>query len=114
MAEHLLAVVPVGAPLPFGVVFRLKPLLRFVTGELAVASVVTRVLVTFAADAGLPIIAVTLTEAVALQVPFFTHQSAVLVVIPAYRIVETRDLIPVVAAVTLTTVSLLVPVQFGI
>lgn len=70
--------------------------------------------VTFAADAGLPAIPVTLTEAVALQVPLFTQQSAVLVVIPAYDIVETWELIPVVAAVTLTTVGLLVPVQFGI
>ncbi|MFA1610928.1 SLC13 family permease [Halobellus rubicundus] len=116
MAERLLAVVPTGAPLVvvLGIVFAFTVLLLFVISGLAAASVVTPVVVAFAGNAGLPVVPVTLTEAVALQMPFFPYQSAVLVVILAYDIVETRELIRVVAAVTVATIVVLVPIQLGV
>jgi len=116
LAERLLAVVPTGAPLAviLGVVFAFTVLLLFVVSGLAAASILTPVVVAFAGNAGLAVVPVTLTVAVALHMPFFPYQSAVLVVILAYEIVETRELIRVVAAVTLATIALLVPIQLGV
>mgnify|MGYP000047142051 FL=1 len=116
LAERLLTIVPTEAPLfaVLAIVFLFTVGLMFVISGLAAASVVTPVVVAFAADAGLPVVPITLTEAVALQMPFFPYQSAVLVVILAYEIVEARELIRVVAAVTLATILLLVPIQLGI
>ncbi|WP_336022604.1 SLC13 family permease [Halobellus salinisoli] len=116
LAEQLLTVVPTDASLfvVLGIVFVFTVVLMFVVSGLAAASVVTPVLLAFAADAGLPLLPVALTEAVALSMPFFPYQSAVLVVILAFDIVDARELIRVVSAVTLATILLLAPIQLGI
>ncbi|WP_081927530.1 SLC13 family permease [Halobellus rufus] len=116
LAEQLLGVVPTDAPLlvVLGVVFLFTVALMFVVSGLAAASVVTPVLLAFAADAGLPPLSIALTEAAALSMPFFPYQSAVLVVILAYEIVEADQLIRVVSAVTIATGLLLVPIQLGV
>jgi len=75
---------------------------------------VTPVVIAFATDAGLPLLPVTLAEAVALSMPFFPYQSAVLVVILAYQIVEADELIRVVSAVTIATILVLIPIQLGV
>ncbi|WP_311172729.1 SLC13 family permease [Halobellus ordinarius] len=113
LAERLLLYVPTDASLVviLAVVFLFTVALLFVVSGLAAASVVTPVLLTFAVDAGLPLLPVALTEAVALSMPFFPYQSAVLVVILAYDIVDVRELIRVVSAATLATMLLLVPIQ---
>ncbi|MGQ4555719.1 SLC13 family permease [Halobellus sp. GM3] len=116
LAERLLAVVPADASLfvVLAIVFAFTVLLMFVISGLAAASVVTPVVSAFAADAGLPVLPITLTEVTALMMPVFPYQSAVLVVILAYEIVDARELIRVVAAVTLATIVLLVPIQLAI
>ncbi|MFC6722980.1 SLC13 family permease [Halobium palmae] len=116
LAEQFLTVVPTDASLfiVLGLVFALTVLLMFVVSGLAAASIVTPVILAFAADAGIPFLPVVLIEVVALSMPFFPYQSAVLVVILAYEIVDVGELIRVVSLTTLATILLLVPVQLSL
>lgn len=116
LAEQLLTVVPTDASLlvVLGVVFVFTVALMFVVSGLAAASVVTPVLLAFAANAGIPLLPVALTEAVALSMPFFPYQSAVLVVILAYEIVDSQELIRVVAAVSIAMILVAAPIQLAL
>ena len=116
LARQLLGIVPADASLVVVllIVFSFTVLLMFVVSGLAAASVVTPVVIAFATDAGLPLLPVTLAEAVALSMPFFPYQSAVLVVILAYEIVEADELIRVVSAITIATILVLIPIQLGV
>ncbi|MFB6093114.1 MAG: SLC13 family permease [Haloquadratum sp.] len=116
LARGLLRVVPPEAsPLAvLAVVFLSTVALMIVMGGLAAVSVATPVVIALAGDLGLPVVPLALAEVVALGVPFVPYQSAVLVVILAYEIVDTRELIRVAAAVAIATALLLVPVQLGI
>lgn len=116
LAESMLTVVPTGASLfvVLAIVFLATVALMVVMGGLAAVSVATPIVVALASDAGVPLIPVVLASTAALGVSFIPYQSAVLVVILAYDIVDARELIRVASAVALATVGLLMPVQLGI
>ncbi|RQH02613.1 SLC13 family permease [Natrarchaeobius oligotrophus] len=116
LAEGLLTIVPENAPLVvvLGIVLLIMIGLMFVVEELAAASVVTPIFVSFATDAGIPVTPIVLTEAMAFGLHVFPYQSAVLVVMLAYSIAEPRELIRMAAACTLAIVLLLVPIQLAI
>jgi len=88
--------------------------LTFLMEGLAVASVLTPVLVAFAESAGLPLVPVAMTEAVALNTYFFPYQSAVLVAILGLDVVDSMELIKMAALCSLATLVLLLPIQIGI
>lgn len=88
--------------------------LTFLMEGLAVASVLTPVLVSFSASAGIPLVPVALTEAVALNTYFFPYQSAVLVAILGLDMVDTMELVRMAALCSLTTLLVLLPIQIGI
>jgi len=81
---------------------------------LAVASVLTPVLVSFATSAGIPLVPVAMTEAVALNAYFFPYQSAVLVAILGLDVVDSMELTKMASVCSLATLLLLVPVQIAI
>jgi hypothetical protein len=81
---------------------------------LAVASVLTPVLVSFAGDAGVPLLPVAMTEAVALNVYFFPYQSAVLVGILGLDMANSRELIRMATIASAATLAVLVPVQIAL
>lgn len=116
LAEGLLVAVPTDASLfvILGVIFLSTVVLMLAVSGLAVASIVTPVFLAFAGDAGIPVLPVVLTEAVALSMPFFPYQAAPLIVILAFEIVEIRELVRVVVAITLTSMVLLVPIQIAV
>ncbi|KYH26951.1 sodium:sulfate symporter transmembrane region [Halalkalicoccus paucihalophilus] len=95
-------------------VFGATILLNLLMEGLAVASVLTPVLVSYAASAGLPLEPVVMTEALALGTYFFPYQSAVLVAILAQDGVEAGDLIRVTVACSLATIAILLPIQLGV
>ncbi|ADJ13601.1 SLC13 family permease [Halalkalicoccus jeotgali] len=95
-------------------VFGATILLNLLMEGLAVASVLTPVLVSYASGTGLPLTPVVMTEALALGTYFFPYQSAVLVAILAQDGVEAGDLIRVTVACSLATILLLLPIQFGL
>ena len=88
--------------------------LTFLMEGLAVASVLTPVLVAFAESAGLPLVPVAMTEAVALNTYFFPYQSAVLVAILGLDVVDSMELIKMAALCSLATLLVLLPIQIGI
>ena len=88
--------------------------LTFVMEGLAVASVLTPVLVAFSESAGLPLAPVAMTEAVALNTYFFPYQSAVLVAILGLDVVDSRELIRMAALCSLATLVVLLPIQIAI
>ncbi|MCD2203399.1 SLC13 family permease [Halobacterium sp. KA-6] len=88
--------------------------LTFLMEGLAVASVLTPVLVAFAEGAGLPLVPVAMTEAVALNTYFFPYQSAVLVAILGLDVVDSMELIKMAALCSLATLLVLLPIQIGI
>lgn len=116
MAQRLLSIVPADGPLVvvLALVLGIMLVLMFVIEELAAASVVTPMVVAFAVDAGLPLTPIVLTEAMAFGLHVFPYQSAVLVVILAYDVVDGRDIVRMAAACTLAIILLLVPIQLAI
>ncbi|WP_144901075.1 SLC13 family permease [Halobellus captivus] len=116
LAEQLLALVPTDASLfvILSIVFVSTVVLMVVMGGLAAVSVATPIVVAVASDAGAPLVPMVLATSAALSVPFIPYQSAVLVVILAYDIVDATELIRVVSAIALATVLLLIPLQLGI
>jgi di/tricarboxylate transporter len=88
--------------------------LTFVMEGLAVASVLTPVLVAFTESAGLPLAPVAMIEAVALNTYFFPYQSAVLVAILGLDVVDSRELIRMAALCSLATLVVLLPIQIAI
>ncbi|MFB6269635.1 MAG: SLC13 family permease [Halobacterium sp.] len=115
-ANALLSGFPEGGSLPVALAFFVAAAiaLTFVMEGLAVASVLTPVLVSFSQSAGLPIVPVAMTEAVALNTYFFPYQSAVLVAILGLDVVDSRELIRMAALCSLATLLVLLPIQIGI
>nr|WP_082678863.1 SLC13 family permease [Halobacterium noricense] len=115
-ADAILATFPQDASLAVALGFlALASLaLTFLMEGLAVASVLTPVLVAFAEGAGLPLGPVVMTEAVALNAYFFPYQSAVLVAILGLDVVDSVELIKMAALCSLATLLLLLPIQIGI
>lgn len=87
--------------------------LTFVIEGVAVSSVLTPILVTFAATAGVPVDHVAYVEASALATFFFPYQSAVLVVILRTDLVETRDVIRTATLLSIATILALLPVEIA-
>jgi len=115
-ADAILAAFPQDASLAVALAFlALASIsLTFLMEGLAVASVLTPVLVAFAQSAGLPLVPVAMTEAVALNTYFFPYQSAVLVAILGLDVVDSVELIKMAALCSLATLLFLLPIQIGI
>ncbi|QRV14341.1 anion permease [Haloterrigena salifodinae] len=115
-ATQLLAFVPSDGPLAvvLAAVFLITFALTFLMEGLAVASVLTPILIPYIDAAGLPFTPVLLAETMALSSYFFPYQSAVLIVILNEGDVRTRELIVATVACSLATILLLLPVQFGL
>ncbi|WP_247004700.1 SLC13 family permease [Halosolutus gelatinilyticus] len=115
-ATHLLDFVPTGAPLAviLACVFFITFALAFLMEGLAVASVLTPILIPYAEAAGLPLTPVLMAETMALSSYFFPYQSAVLIVILAEGDIETRELIKTTVACSVATILLLLPLQLGL
>jgi di/tricarboxylate transporter len=88
--------------------------LAFLMEGLAVASVLTPVLVSFAASVGVPLAPVAMIEAVALNAYFFPYQSAVMVAILGLDVVDTVELTRMATVCTIATLGLLVPIQIAV
>ncbi|SEV80078.1 SLC13 family permease [Natrinema salifodinae] len=115
-ATYLLELIPTGAPLAviLASVFFITFALTFLMEGLAVASVLTPVLIPYIDAAGLPFTPVLLAETMALSSYFFPYQSAVLIVILNEGDIETRELILTTVACSAATILLLLPIQFGL
>jgi len=114
-ANVLLTLVPNDAPTAviLAAVFFVTLALSLILEGIAVSSVLTPVLVTFAASAGVNVADVAYTEAAALGVFWFPYQSVVLVVIARVSLVETRDVIKTASALSLATIAVLLPLLLG-
>lgn len=112
-AGAVLSAVPADASLPvvLAAVSAVSVALTFVMEGLAVASVLTPVLVSFARDAGVPLLPVVMVEAVSLISYFFPYQSAVLVAMIGLDLADTAEVIRMATLCSLTTLSALLPVQ---
>ncbi|UHQ98782.1 anion permease (plasmid) [Natrinema zhouii] len=115
-ATYLLDFIPTDAPLAviLACVFFVTFALAFLMEGLAVASVLTPILIPYAEAAGLPFTPVLMAEVMALSSYFFPYQSAVLIVILAEGDVETREVIRTTVACSVATILLLLPLQFGL
>ena len=115
-ANTLLAVVPPGAPLwmVLGLVFAITVLLAFLMEGLAVASVLTPILVAYANRVGLPLEPILMTESVALGTYFFPYQTSVFVAILDTEVVDARTLIRMAVPASLLTTAVLLPLQIGL
>jgi di/tricarboxylate transporter len=112
-AGAILSTVPSDASMPvlLGAVALVTVALTFVMEGLAVASVLTPVLASFAADAGISLLSVAMVEAISLISYFFPYQSAVLVGMVGLDMASSREVIRVATLCSLATLGLLLPVQ---
>jgi anion transporter len=115
-ARTALGVIPTDAPLILVLVTvgASAIALSFLMEGLAVASVLTPVLVSFSQSAGIPLVPVAMIEAAALNTYFFPYQSAVLVAILAQDTVEMRELVKTTALASLATLLVVFPLQIGL
>ncbi len=118
-ATVLLGSIPADVPLAVSLtlVYLSTAALALLMEGLAVASVLTPVLIPFAEASGLPLTPVLLSETLALSTYFFPYQSAVLIAMLAEGDVETGELIRTTAACSLVTMVVLFPLQllwFGV
>jgi len=115
-ATYLLALIPTDGPLLviLSTVFFITFALTFLMEGLAVASVLTPILIPFIEAAGLPFTPVLLAEVLALSSYFFPYQSAVLIVILNEGDIRARELILTTISCSVATVLVLLPIQFGI
>lgn len=115
-AESLLGLVPAdaGLGLVLAFVFVATLLLMFLMEGMAVASVITPVVVEYAGQVGIPVEPVMMSEAMALATYFFPFQSAVLVAVLAEDVIGASELIRVATVFSLLSIVLLVPIQLGI
>ena len=88
--------------------------LALVMEGLAVASVLTPTLVSFAQGAGVAVAPVIMVEAVMLNTYFFPHQSAVLVAMLGLEVVDSRELVRMATVASLVTILALLPVQIAL
>jgi len=116
LAESLLGVIPTDAPLVvvLALVFVVVLPLMLLMGGLAVASVGTPILVSYGTAAGLPLVPIVMTEAIGLGTYFFPYQSAVLVAILAYDVIEAPELIRMTAWCSIATIFVLLPLQLAV
>jgi anion transporter len=115
-AEALLGTLPADAPLAvvLGVVALSAVVLALVMEGLAVASVLTPTLVSFAEGAGVPLLPVAMVEAIALNTYFFPYQSAVMVTILGLGVVGVRELVRMATLASVATLLVLLPVQIAL
>ena len=115
-ANTLLSYLPAAPSLPLVMVFvtAVSMVLAFLMEGLAVASVITPVLVSFANTAGIPLLPIAVAESVALNSYFFPYQSAVLVGILGLDVVDSTELSRMASACTIATLLLLLPIQIGL
>lgn len=115
VARWLLDLLPAGVPLPvlLAFVFGVTIAMTFLLEGLAVASVLTPVLVSYALAVGVPIDPVLMIEAVALGTYFFPYQLAVLVAILGEGI-DAGQLIRAVVWTSILATVLLLPLQLGV
>ncbi|RQG94252.1 SLC13 family permease [Natrarchaeobius chitinivorans] len=114
-ANYLLEWIPHDAPLAVILLFIFSAtlLLALLMEGLAVASVLTPVVIPYAEAAGLPLTPVLMAEAMALGTYFFPYQSAVLITILAEDVVEMGELVRTTVVCSVATIVLLVPLQFA-
>ncbi|MFC6764418.1 SLC13 family permease [Natrinema soli] len=115
-ATYLLELIPTDGSLTviLGSVFAITFVLTFLMEGLAVASVLTPILIPYVDAAGLPFTPVLLAETMALSSYFFPYQSAVLIVILNEGDLEARELIYATVSCSVATIVLLLPIQFGL
>lgn len=115
-ARELLASLPSDAGIVVTLLFSVfvAIALAFLMEGLAVASVLTPVLVSFTASIGIPLIPVAMIEAVALNAYFFPYQSAVLVAILGMDVADTGELTRMATICSIATLTLLVPIQIAV
>lgn len=114
-AESLLTLIPADAPLwvVLVLVFAATIALTFLMDGLAVASVLTPVVVSFAQSSGFPIDPLLMIESVALGTFFFPYQTVIFVAILGEGIVNAGTLIKTATVVSILTTLLLLPLQIG-
>lgn len=115
-ANQLLTVVPTDASLwlVLAIIYGVTTLLTLLIEGLAVASVLTPILVSYAQDVGLPLDPILMIESVALGTYFFPYQTVVLVAILGEDVVTVSDLIRTVALASLLVTVVLLPLQIGL
>jgi di/tricarboxylate transporter len=115
-ANGLLSVVPTTAPLwlVLAIVYAATTAMTFLIEGLAVASVLTPVLVSFAGEVGLPLDPILMVESVALGTYFFPYQTVIFVAILGDDVVGVRELIRTAGIASLATTVLLLPLQIGL
>lgn len=115
-ANELLTVIPTAAPLwlVLSIVFAITTALTFLIEGLAVASVLTPVLVSYAQDVGVALDPILMIESVALGTYYFPYQTVVLVAILGEDVVGAKELIRTVGITSLATTVLLLPLQIGL
>jgi di/tricarboxylate transporter len=115
-ARSVLSALPGDASLPLvlGFVVVVSLALTFVMEGLAVASVLTPILVSFTASAGVPLLPVAMVEAAALNTYFFPYQSAVLVAILGLDVVESVELVRMAAVCSIVTLLVVLPLQIAV
>ena len=115
-ANELLTVVPTDAALwvVLSIVYGITTALSFLMEGLAVASVLTPVLVSYAQGTGVPLDPILMVESVALSTYFFPYQTVVLVTLLGEDVVSVRGLIKTVVLASVLTTVLLLPLQIGL
>lgn len=116
IVRSALSVLPASLPMPvlLGGIFLLTAALQLLIESLAVASVLTPILVTYCQQAGVAVQPVVLTEAVASVSVFFPYQSAVLIAIIGQDVVGFRTVAKALVVCTVVGTLVLLPLQFGV
>jgi hypothetical protein len=96
------------------IVYAITTALSFLMEGLAVASVLTPVLVSYAQGTGVPLDPILMVESVALSTYFFPYQTVVLVTLLGEDVVSVRGLIKTVVLASVLTTVLLLPLQIGL
>lgn len=114
-AERLLSFIPADASVTFtlAAVFAVTLALVFVLEGVAVASVLTPILVPFAESVGIPLTQMAYVEAMALGTYFFPYQSMVLVVMIRQDPVEPMEVIRMATVLSIATIVVLLPLQLA-
>jgi len=115
-ATTLLTYIPSDASLwmVLALIFAISMGLTFLLEGLAVASVLTPIVVSYAQRAGLPLEPILMIESVAVSTYVFPYQSAVLVAILGEDTVDAVTLIRTMAWIAAVSILVLVPLQIGL
>jgi di/tricarboxylate transporter len=113
-AVYLLGLGPVEAAFRVSLIFIFFStiFLTLLMKGLAVAGVLSSVLIQYAEAFGLPMSAVLMTEAMVLNTHFLPYQSTVLIAILTQNVVDATELIRTTIICSVATVVILLPVQF--